>query len=179
MFSQTTPDEHPPTQPPCRWPAIITLRTLAKFHLAWRRLCDVVLFLSSLVEHTLTAVCLLPECRLVANIKYIRRFCDDLNVFYIFDSSGIALKSGWNSMARMPRLVACPLVLPEKHPPTPPLSRWPALTLPNLAKFHFVWRRLCDVVLLSFCLFDHILTTVCVQPEYQSGRECNIHSYIL
>jgi len=28
--SQTMPVEHPPTPPPCRWPALITLPTLAK-----------------------------------------------------------------------------------------------------------------------------------------------------
>ena len=56
LISQTAPDEHPPTPPPCRWPALITLPTLAKLQLVWGRLCDVVLFLSCLVEHTLTAV---------------------------------------------------------------------------------------------------------------------------
>ena len=48
MFSQTTPDEHPPTPPPCRWPSIITLPTLAKFQLVWRRLCEALLSSSSL-----------------------------------------------------------------------------------------------------------------------------------
>ena len=28
-------DGHPPTPPPCRWPALITLPTLAKFQLVW------------------------------------------------------------------------------------------------------------------------------------------------
>ena len=41
VVSQTTPDEYPPTPPPCRRPALITLRTLTKFQLVWRRLCDV------------------------------------------------------------------------------------------------------------------------------------------
>ena len=54
LFSQTTPDEHPPTPPPCRWPALITSPTLAKFQLAWRRLCDAVLVPSCLVKHGLT-----------------------------------------------------------------------------------------------------------------------------
>ena len=40
---------------PSWWPALITLPTLAKFPLVWRRLCDVMLFPSCLVEHTLTA----------------------------------------------------------------------------------------------------------------------------
>ena len=58
---QTMPDEHPPMPLPCRWPALITLPTFAKFQLVWRRLCDVVLLPSCLVEHTLTAVCVLPR----------------------------------------------------------------------------------------------------------------------
>lgn len=53
-----------PTSPPLpqhdghhlhgRWPSLI-LPTLAKLQLVWRRLCGVVLFLPSLVEHTLAA----------------------------------------------------------------------------------------------------------------------------
>ena len=61
LLSQTTPDEHPPTPPPCLWPALITLPALAKFQLVWGRHCDAVLFPSYLFEHTLTAVCALPE----------------------------------------------------------------------------------------------------------------------
>ena len=42
------------SRPSCRWPALITLPTLAKFQLVWHRLCDIVLFRSScLFEHTL------------------------------------------------------------------------------------------------------------------------------
>ena len=59
MFSQTAPDEHPPMPPPCRWPAVTTSPTLAKFQLVWRRFCDVVVFPSCL-EHTLTALCTTP-----------------------------------------------------------------------------------------------------------------------
>ena len=67
----------------------------------------------------------------------------------------------------------------DKHPPTPPPSRWPALfTLRILAKFHLVWRRLCDVVLFPSCLFEHTLTVVCVLPEYRSGSKYNIQSHI-
>ena len=56
------PDEHPPTPPPCRWPALIILPTLDKFQPVWRRLCEVVLFRSAcMFEHTLTAVCALPK----------------------------------------------------------------------------------------------------------------------
>ena len=64
LFSQAASDEYPPTSQPCRWPVLITLRTLVKFQLVWLGLCDAVLFFSScLFEHTLTAVCVLPEYR--------------------------------------------------------------------------------------------------------------------
>ena len=62
LISQTRPDEHTPTPPPCRWPALITLPTLANFQLVWHRLCDVVLFRSSILfQHTLTPVSAQPE----------------------------------------------------------------------------------------------------------------------
>ena len=161
------PDEHPSTPPPSRWPALITLPTLAKFQLVWRHLCDVPLP-SWLFEYTLTAVCVLPEYRSGRNIRYIRTFCALLNFLYIFDPTCIVSRSGWNSTARMPRRIVSPLVLPDEQPPTPTPRRWPALIpLPTLAKFHLVWRRLCDVVLFpSSRLFEHTLTAVCVLPKY-------------
>ena len=77
LFSQTTPDEHLSTLPPYRWPALITLRTLAKFQLVKHRIYHVVLFRSScLFEHTLTAVCVLPEYRFDRRIPleaYLRK----------------------------------------------------------------------------------------------------------
>ena len=80
LFSQTTPDEPPPAPPPCRRPALITLPTLAKFQLVWRRLCDVVLFPSCLVEPTLTAICVLPhQYQPIVNVRYIQAFYDYLN----------------------------------------------------------------------------------------------------
>ena len=60
-----------------------------------------------------------------------------------------------------------PETIPDEHPVTPPPSRWPALTtLPHLAKFQLVWRRLCVVVLFASCLFEHTLTAVCAPREY-------------
>ena len=47
LVSQTTPDEHPPTPPPCRSRALVTSRTPTKCQLVWHRLCDDVLFRSS------------------------------------------------------------------------------------------------------------------------------------
>ena len=85
-ISQTTPDEQPPMLPPCRWPALITSPTLAKFHLVWRCLWDVVLFCSScLFEHTLAAVCALPEYQSCRKYNVYSTIFDDLNVRHIFD----------------------------------------------------------------------------------------------
>ena len=85
-----------------------------------------------------------PSVDLVVNIIYIRTIFDHINVLHIFDLTCIVLKSGWSSTrARMPAssLVLLPCLTPR---------RWPALTtLPPLAKFQFVWRRLCDALLSS------------------------------
>ena len=83
----------------------------------------------------------------------IRIFCDHLNVLYIFDPTCNVLKSSWSSTARMSCLVVSPPSLSSSHPPTPTPSRWPALTtLPPLAKFQLVWRRLCEALLSSSSL---------------------------
>ena len=51
---------------------------------------------------------------------------------------------------------------PDEHPPPPPPCRWPDLiTLPTLAKFQLVWRRLCDVLFRSSCLFEHPYGRLC------------------
>ena len=43
----------------------------------------------------------------------------------------------------------------------------------HITKFQLVWRRLCDVVFRSSCLFERTLTAVCALPEYRSGRNYN------
>ena len=129
MFSQMNSDEHSPTPPPCRWPALITLSTLAKFHLVWRRPCNVGLFPSCLVEHTLPAVCELPEYQ---SCEY-SKFCEHLKVLiFSIRLTCFVLKSGWRSTARLPAssLVLLPLYLSppdatakpmaSSHPFTPP-----------------------------------------------------------
>ena len=70
LISQTTPDEHPPTPQPNRWPALTTLPNVASFQLVWRRVCDVVMFPSSyLFERTLTAVYALPRVSVLSEYK--------------------------------------------------------------------------------------------------------------
>ena len=53
---QTKPDEHPPLPPHSHWPSQRILLTLAKYYLVWCRLCEVMLYPSSLVKGTHTVV---------------------------------------------------------------------------------------------------------------------------
>ena len=154
MFSQTTPDEHPPTPPPCRWPALLTLPTLGKFQLVWRSLCNLVLLASScLVEHTLTAVCVLPAYQPGRKYNVHSYILLPFKYVYIFDRTCIVLKSGWSSTLRMPLLGVSPPSFSPSHPPTPPPSRWPAfITLPPLVRLQLVWCRLCEALLSSSSL---------------------------
>ena len=109
LFSQTTPDEHPPTPPPCRWPALLTVPILAKFQLVWRSLCNLVLLASScLVEHTLTAVCVLPAYQPGRKYNVHSYILLPFKYVYIFDRTCIVLKSGWSSTLRMPLLGVSP-----------------------------------------------------------------------
>ena len=129
---------------------------LAKFQLVWSRLCcDVVLFRSScLFEHTFTAVRALPEYQSVLNIRCFQTFCDHLNVFFIFDQTDLyRFEIRLELCGANARLVGSHPSLSPSHPPTPRPSRWPALaTLPPLAKFQIVWRRLCEALLSSSSL---------------------------
>ena len=113
-FSQRTPDEHPPTRLPCRWPALITLPTLAKFQLVWRRFVMLCCSLPASSNTSLRPSVCYPSISLVVNKVCIRIFCDHLNALYIFDPTCIVLNSGWSATARMPRLVVSP---PSLSPP--------------------------------------------------------------
>ena len=149
LISQTTPDEHLPTPPPCRWSALITLPTLAKFLLVGRRRCDVVLFRSPcLFEHTLTAVCALPEYKSVVNIMCIHTFCDHLNNLYIFDQTDLyRFEVRLELYGTKARLFVGPPPLSFSHLPTSPPSRWPALTTlspsPSFSSFGAACVMLC------------------------------------
>ena len=127
MFSQATPDEHPPTPPPCRWPALLTLPTLAKFQLVWRRLWDPVLFPSSrLVEHTVTTVCVLPEYQPIKkrrNAMCIRIFSDPSKCPFFLRPDLYRFE------AKQQRLVFSPLFLS----PSPP----DATAKPMASSHHF------------------------------------------
>ena len=82
---------------------------------------------------------------LAVNKINIRRFCDRLNIRYIFDQTCIVLKSGWSYRARMPRLVVSPTSISLL-----PLGT----TKPMVSAHHFTpprqvqldWRRLCEAL---------------------------------
>ena len=176
LISQTTPDEHPPTPPPCRWPALIALPNLAKFQIVWRRLCDVLFRSSCLFEHTLTAVCALPEYQSVVNILCTKTFRDHLDVLYIPNQADVyrfeVKLELYGTNARL--VVSVPFLSPS-HPRTSPPSRRPALTtLPPLAKFQLVWHRLCEALLPSSSVdgqkHPSLLSRLCLKCRRYKGR---------
>ena len=123
---------NPPTPPPSRWPAPITLTRPSPSFSSFGAACAMLCYLPPAFSSTpLRPFEYNASIILIVNISCIRTFCDHLNVLYIFDQTCIVLKSGWSSTARMPRLdVSLPSLSPSQ-PPTPPPSRWPALiTLP-------------------------------------------------
>ena len=95
-----------------------------------------------------------PSISLVVNIMYIQTFCEHLTVLHIFDETDLyRFEVRPEIYAANARLIVSPPSLSPSHPPTPPLSRWPALTtLPSLVKFQLVWRPLCEA-LLAFSSF--------------------------
>ena len=110
-FSQTTPEEHSPTPPPCRWPARTPLRTLTKFSsfgaVSVMLCCFTPPAYSSAPLRS--SVCY-PSIGLVVNIIYIRIFCGHISVFHNFDQNCIVLKSGWSSTSTTARMPASSLV---------------------------------------------------------------------
>ena len=95
-----------------------------------------------------------PSISLVVNLMRIHSFCEHPKALYIFRTDILASffevrleLNGANA-----RLVVSPSLSPSQ-PRTPTPSRSPALTtLPPLAKFQLVWRRLCEALLSSSSL---------------------------
>ena len=84
-FSQTMPDKHPPTPPPCRWPALISLPPLASFSSFGA--ASVMLCCSAPPACSSTPLrpsVHYPIIRLVVNVVCIQKLCDYLNIIYIF-----------------------------------------------------------------------------------------------
>ena len=129
LISQTAPDGHPPTPPPCRWPALITSSSFSSFGAASEMLCGCALPACS--STPLRPSVHYPSISLVVNIMYIQTFCEHLDVLYMFSTrqTCIALKSGWSSTPRMPAsslgLLPC-LQLPPIYFPSPSSSSFGA-----------------------------------------------------
>ena len=73
------------------------------------------------------------------------------------------------------RLVVSSPSLSPSHPPTPPPNRLPQLSsLPPLAKFQLVWRRLGEALLFSSSLaggkHQSLLTRLCLICRRYKGR---------
>ena len=94
-----------------------------------------------------------PSISLV-NIMCTQTFCENLNVLYIFDQTDLyRFDVRLELYATNARLIVSSPSLSPSHSPTPLPSRWPVLTtLPPLAKFQLVWRRLCEALLSSSAL---------------------------
>ena len=104
---------------------------------------------SCFVEHTLKAVCVLPEYQPGRKYNTHSYLCGHLNVLYVFDPTCIVLMSGWSSTARMPRLVVSPASLSLSLPDaTRPMTSSLHFT-PPIAKFQLARRRLCEALLSS------------------------------
>ena len=127
LISQTTPDEHPLMPPPCRWPTLITLPTLAKFQLVGNTSVMLCYSAPACSSTTLRPSVHNPSTSLVVNIMCTQTFCDHLNL-HIFDQTDLYRFEGRLELyGANARVVISPPSLSPSHPWTPPPSRWPAL----------------------------------------------------
>ena len=122
QVSQTTPDEHPPTPPPCRWSARITLRTSTKFQHV-----DAASVVMTYVLFRSPSLCY-PRIGLVVNIIYIRRYFDQINILsyvrpglYCFEVR-LELYDGDGPSSSLGRLPCLRLTPPRHRKPNGQLS---------------------------------------------------------
>ena len=147
LIFQTTPDEHPPTPSPCRWPVHITFSTLAKFQPVWRRLCDVS-FRFSCSNTPLRPSVHYQNISLVVNIMCVQTFCDHLNILYIFDETYLyRVEVTLELYGVNARLIVRPPSPSPYQTPTPPPRQWPDITLyppsPSFSSFFATCMKLC------------------------------------
>ena len=107
------PDKHTGTPPPSRWLALLIYLPSPSFS-SFGAACLMCCFRPASSSTPLGSYVYYPSVSLVVTVRYIRAFCDHMKFLYIFDQTSIVLTSGWNSTARIPRLVrrADPLFLP-------------------------------------------------------------------
>ena len=130
-FGEMTPDEHPPTPPPCRWPShYFTHPHQVSARLVPPLRCCAVPLVLPLRAHPCGRLCF-PRIGLVVNKIYIRIFCDHVNVLNIFDQ-----KSGCSSTMGTPhRWSSSPIFV----------SRPDATTKPMTSSHHFAPPRRVSV----------------------------------
>ena len=85
----TTPDEHPPTPSPCRWPALIALPTLASFGSFGAASVMCCIGPPACSSTPLRPSVHYPSVSLAVNIIYIQTFCENLHFVYIFDQADL------------------------------------------------------------------------------------------
>ena len=144
-FRKMTPDEHPRRHHLADGPLsslYAPLLSLSSFGAAFVTMC------CSARPASSSAPSVLPEDRSGRSIIYIRRLCDHIHVFHIFDQTCIVLTFGWRSATGPPDLWSSSLVPGS----TPDATAKPIASSHHVAligKFKLVWRRLCEALRLS------------------------------
>ena len=85
LFSQTTPDEHPPTPPPCRWPTPSLYAPSSTFSSFGATSVMPCCSASACWSVPLRRSVRYPSTGLVVNVIHIQKNCDPVNVFHIVD----------------------------------------------------------------------------------------------
>ena len=176
LISQTTPDEHPPTPQPNRWPALTTLPNVASFQLVWRRVCDVVMFRSSyLFERTLTAVYALPRVSVLSEYNVYSNILWPSKCSLYFRPD--RLVSFWSQDGALrreypPRRLSSPLFLSADATATPMTSSH-HFTPPRQVSAR-VWLRLCEALLSSLAGQKHPSLSRLFELSRYKGHE---HEY--
>ena len=128
-----------------------------------------------------------PSISPVVNIVCIETFCENLNVLYIFDQTDLCrveVRLELNGMNA--RLIVSPPSLSPSHPPTPPPSRWPALTIlppsPSFSSFGAACVKLCCLLLPRWS--ETIVSAVssslkCRKCEGRYAMKMDIKSFII
>ena len=111
---------------------------------------------------------------LAVNIMCIQRFCDHLNVLYIFDQTGLyRFEVRLELYSANALLVVSPLSLSPSHPPTPPPSRCPALTTllsPSFSSFGAASVKLCCLPPPSLVRNTRFCCLICLKCRRYKGR---------
>ena len=143
-FSRTAPDDHPPTLPPCRWPAPITLLTPTTFQLVGRHLRYA--FFARAAPWSARSV--LHEDRITRKYYAYSYMLD-----HTYSSPSYCRPDLYRFEVRMELydgpalpsiLFLCLRLTPRRHPQAD--GQLSLLYLPHV-KFHLAWVKLCGTSL--------------------------------